>query len=65
MINVLHNKIEQDNAFKELMSKHEVKNEKQFIFDGLLYDSLKRFICQKNESEECERPRVSIEQRQH
>ena len=42
LIDELYNKIKQDKDFKALMEKYEVKNEKQFIFEGLLYSNVKK-----------------------
>ena len=36
LIDELYNKIEQDKDFKELMQRHDVENEKQFILEGLI-----------------------------
>ena len=36
LIDELHNKIKQDKDFKELIQRHDVENEKNFIFEGLI-----------------------------
>ena len=33
------------------MKKYEVKNEKQFIFEGLLYDNLKKITEERRDSD--------------
>ena len=38
----IYNKIKQDKDFKALMEKHDVENEEQFIFEGLLYSNIKK-----------------------
>ena len=44
LIDGLYNKIKQDKDFKALMEKHEVKKEKQFIFEWLLYYNVKKLL---------------------
>ena len=51
LIDELYNEIKHKKDFKELLTKHGVKNKNQFIFDSFLYSSVKRFICQ-NKTEE-------------
>ena len=47
LIDGLNNKIKQDKDFKALKEKHEVKNEKQFIFEWLLYYNVKKKLLKK------------------
>ena len=42
LIDELYNKIKQDKDFKAPMDTHDVENEKQFIFEGLLYSNIKK-----------------------
>ena len=44
IIDELYKKITHDRDFKELMTKHEVKNEKQFIFFGIFKNSAYLFL---------------------
>ena len=44
LIEELYNKIKQDKDFKALMEKHDVENEEQIIFEGLLYSNIKKIL---------------------